>query len=834
MTYEELQVSTVPYRYALCVERSIKGSNLHRLERVFRYAMAFFLGTLIVISILETLPFVAVQFPDIVRIAVSLHTGIQSLTFLSIGFWTLTALLYASFASEYFADTRPILTEGDARNVPKIRYEIAVVATTGFGDPTIDFFASRFGARVTERLNLAPQEVLTFLSERGKPHLLFAVVPLREESIGLAEYVGAMFDADPAFQQFCAKHEISREDAVGAGEWVSRMETTHKQQLRFWGRDALGRIPGIGKDWMYGETALLERFAEELGASSTSVSLSGAIGKREAGELERVLSRGREANVLLVGEAGVPKQIPLARLAEKIARGDILPPLEHKRMFVFGGTLFVSSMKDKNSFEEELIRILTEAVKAGNIIFVFDNFDTFVQGAKALGSDVLRLIDTFLTSPHIQIIAVAEIGMYHALFEHDTTVGERFEVVRMEGAGIDGSLPVLEDEALRAESANGVFFTFQAIRSIAESADRYFFDGMMPDKAVDLLKEMVPLALANKQSLIGREQVLELVSKKTGIKTGAAKGEERTQLLKLEEALHERIVGQDDAITAISGALRRARSGIGNPNRPMGSFLFLGPTGVGKTETTKALAQVFFNDEARINRLDMSEYQTDDALNRLIGTFENGKTGILSNMLRDRPYGVLLLDEFEKTNKDVHDIFLQILDEGFFTDATGKKVNARNLMIIATSNAASDMIWKQLQDTSSDIETKIQRLDPDKKINKDVIMTEIINRGIFRPELLNRFDGVVVFKPLFASELKIIAGYMLQKLQKRLKEKGLELVVNDTLLDYLVSVGQDPKFGARPMNRAIQESVEQVIAEKMLRGDIGAGSIVELTSADLH
>ena len=215
----------------------------------------------------------------------------------------------------------------------------------------------------------------------------------------------------------------------------------------------------------------------------------------------------------------------------------------------------------------------------------------------------------------------------------------------------------------------------------------------------------------------------------------------------------------------------------------------------------------------------MSEYQGDDALSRLIGTFESGKPGTLASLLREHPYGVLLLDEFEKTNKEVHNLFLQILDEGFFTDVSGKRVNARNLIIIATSNAASDVIWSMKHEIG------------DKE--KDIVLTEIINRAIFKPELLNRFDGVILFRPLQEPDLKTIAKFQLQKLSNRLKEKGLELVITDALLRFLVSVGQDPKFGARPMNRAIQERVEQIIADKMLRGEISPGSRIELTESEL-
>jgi ATP-dependent Clp protease ATP-binding subunit ClpA len=322
-------------------------------------------------------------------------------------------------------------------------------------------------------------------------------------------------------------------------------------------------------------------------------------------------------------------------------------------------------------------------------------------------------------------------------------------------------------------------------------------------------------------TIVERSDVLALIEAKTGISTGDVKATERDTLLNLETILHQRIIGQDEAVTSISNAMRRARSDIENPERPMGSFLFLGPTGVGKTETTKALASVFFGKEESIIRFDMSEYQGDDSLARLIGSFGSGKQGVLSSKLREQPYGVLLLDEFEKTNTEVMNLFLQILDEGFFSDMTGKRVNARNLIIVATSNAGSDLVWNLLRDGK------------DLSANKDVIVNEIINRGIFKPELLNRFDGVILFHPLSTDNLQKIAVLMLKKLQTRLTEKGIELVVNDALLKAVISAGTDPQFGARPMNRAIQEKVEQVIARKIIAGEAPSGSRLELTEAEL-
>lgn len=289
----------------------------------------------------------------------------------------------------------------------------------------------------------------------------------------------------------------------------------------------------------------------------------------------------------------------------------------------------------------------------------------------------------------------------------------------------------------------------------------------------------------------------------------------------LEDVLHKRIVGQDEAISAISSAVRRARSGIANPSRPLGSFLFLGPTGVGKTETTKALAEVFFGRDANIMRLDMSEYSSSDATSKLIGSLESKQEGVLSSLLREHQYGVLLLDEFEKTTQEVMNLFLQILDEGFFSDMSGKKVNARNLIIIATSNAGSDLIWEAV------------KAGNDLSQSKEAIIDSIVKAGIFKPELLNRFDGVIVFHPLTDVDLKKVAELMLQRLHDRLAERGINLAVDDTLINFVVRYGTDPKFGARPMNRAIQEKVEQVVAEKIIRGDIPTGSPIHVNENDL-
>jgi ATP-dependent Clp protease ATP-binding subunit ClpC len=368
------------------------------------------------------------------------------------------------------------------------------------------------------------------------------------------------------------------------------------------------------------------------------------------------------------------------------------------------------------------------------------------------------------------------------------------------------------------EHDHHVFFTYPAVVKIAESADRYVVEGVMPDKAVSLMAEIASRAEQSGVKIILDSFVNESVQAKTGIPTGPVTDKERELLVHLEDVLHERVIGQRDAIKAIASAMRRARAGIQSSERPISSFLFLGSTGVGKTETAKALAYTFFGSEDTMLRFDMSEFSDSDGLSRLVGT--SAQAGALSSALREHPYSVVLLDEFEKSSESVHDLFLQILDEGMFTDAKGAQVNARNCIIIATSNAGSDIIFEYVKKGEKPAD------------HKDEIIDTIINRAIYKPELINRFDAVVLFETLGETEQKQIAGLMLQDLQKRMRDRGYELVVDDMLIEVLMMKGFDPEFGARPLRRAIQDVLEERIAAKIIRENLQRGAIIQFTPED--
>ncbi|MDO8521493.1 MAG: AAA family ATPase, partial [bacterium] len=574
-------------------------------------------------------------------------------------------------------------------------------------------------------------------------------------------------------------------------------------------------------DFSYGGAYALSQYSRDLSrmVQGGGPSFRFINGSAEIKQLEVILSRAREANAILVGEEGAGTMDVIVDFARDVTNGYTNPALLHKRVMVFDSEAFVAHMHTKQELEMALIKILNDAGKAGNIILVIPNLPGFIQSTRSLDADVMAILDPYLAGSTIQVIALADTGRFHDVIEPNNAIMHRFEKILLAEPAETALLRILEDTAEEAEEKNRIFFTYPAIVEILKSAQLYMSEGIMPDKAVDLLVEITPAATAKGLYFVKRMDVLQFVREKTNIPVGEIQGEEREKLLNLEKLMQGLVIGQEQALVVIADAMRRSRAGVRNMNRPIGTFLFLGPTGVGKTETAKALATVFFGREAAMSRLDMSEYQGEDGLSRLIGG-EDGTTGTLSAMLKEHPYGVLLLDEFEKSNTKVLDLFLQVLDEGIFHDAKGKQVNARNTIFIATSNAGAKEIREAVK----------EGIDLD--VVKKAIIDQIIAGGKLKPELFNRFDGVILFHSLGTEEYKTIARMMLEKLKRRLSDQNINLVINDALVDAVLAHGVDPDFGARPMARAVQDVVEKKVAEKIIAGSLGTGSTVEFTATD--
>ncbi len=797
MTWKALKQQTVAaYHPALVAEKVISFVMRRRIHSVLNWLTALSgFTTLLLAPGLKLVPLATVGVLDIRLLGVF---------FICLVLWIVSACFRA--LHYYYADER---------------YELAMVLYHSHEvDPVKYFLKSGIGQELCVRFGASPRAVTEFLQHRP------VIVSARSLSCagvdGVVAYVRMLLKADATLDHFFASFGVTDTDVVAGLRWVLERRVTEINHERWWSREQLGRIRGIGKTWHYGRLFMLEKFMRPLPPRKPFF-----YGDKELLALENLLRRSEQANAFLVGDNLEEKLSIISELAQLMTTGRVMPELEHKQLVVLDTDALVSAADSMSSFERLVHTLGTEAATVGNVVLVFIDFPAFITAGEQYGLDVTTMLDPFFTAPELRIVALSTERNYQILIERSPALSQRFGEVFLEETGAAGTLRVLQQAVVAVEKRAPILFTYQALRALEEAGDRYVVSGIQPEKSLNILYELVPKITATQRGLVvvSRQDVEHFMHLKTGIPMGVIDEGERAKLLGLEKLLQQHIIGQDEAVRAVAAAVRRARSGINNPARPLASFLFLGPTGVGKTETTKVLAEVFFGvgaagGEAGIARLDMSEYSAADALEKLIGQAA-GAPGILADMVREHPYGVLLLDEFEKTTPEVENLFLQILDEGFFSDGEGKKVNCRNLLIVATSNAGADLIWDAV------------RAGKDLSHAREIILETIIHRSIFRPELLNRFDGIIVFHPLGSEQLAGIARLQLQKLVARLADRGVRLVITDELLQFVVQFGTDPKFGARPMARAIQDTVEQAVADKIIAGNLKPGDDITLSLAEL-
>ena len=756
-----------------------------------------------IIDILLVLSVIALLFSS--GLFIEVESGVTGLFFLLIFAASIFIAIDSFYYSLFFRE-----------NEEKYLFELTMMSLSGKdSDATKAFILSKFGSKILYRLGVESNSVADFLNSRknviSKESLQFG------GGVTVESYFEALLNADTEFKNFLSLHGATLEIIVHTAKLVFSLDRVIVNKERWWSSNNLRNIKAIGTDWAYGAAYTLSRWSSPL---QFSASLNDELHEKEIISLENILSKSKGTNVLLVGEEGSGKMEVLEGLGRKIERGSS-STLRNKKILVLDGSGFAAYANEKSAFEKLLIELLIDAQHAGNIILVIPDFPALIRDGLALGIDIQSLLNPYLSASNIQLVGVSDEAEFHKIIEPNQSITTHFETLAVKSEGVDKILSIFEDEILELEGREGVTYSYPALFEAVTDAERYFVGSSLFARAQELLTESASKARSLGRGVVLPEDILSLIKTKTGTPTGVIDSIEKEKLLNLETMLHERVIGQNEAIKSISDALRRARAGIANPKRPMGSFLFLGPTGVGKTETTKALGEIFFGQNAKILRLDMSEYNTPDALNRLIGSFDSGTPGVLTSMIRENQYGVLLLDEFEKTDRKVLDLFLQILDEGIFSDVQGRRVSARNLIVIATSNAGSQNIFETVQ------------AGKDLASSKDAIIESIVREGIYKPELLNRFDGVILFHPLTESDLKEVAKIMLKRLEWRLKERNITLVVNDALVQFLVKKGSDPKFGARPLNRAIQDTVEKIVADRIIAGTLTPGSSLELTDADL-
>ncbi|MBI3283192.1 ATP-dependent Clp protease ATP-binding subunit [Candidatus Curtissbacteria bacterium] len=571
----------------------------------------------------------------------------------------------------------------------------------------------------------------------------------------------------------------------------------------------------IGQTLSFGYTRTLEQFARRIIGQELSLTPT----EKEAIEaIEKILTRPQNNNILLVGEPGVGRHATIEDLAVAIATSH-LTNLSAKQLVYLDTIALAGTGKNLVEVKSNFQSVLVEARNAGNVILVIDQIDK-ITSAKDSRLDLSEVLTFALRESDLPIIALTTPDEFNEYLRPNAAVLKFFERIDLVEPQPEETLQILVGRALNALEKERIASDLLALVEIVARSNQLIADKKQPEKAIILFDEITALARDLGQK-ITVELVDTVISQKTKTPIGALTKSESEKLKNLETLLHKRIIGQNEAIEQIAKAMRRARVEIENTQKPIGSFLFLGPTGVGKTETAKALAEAYFGDEIKMVRLDMSEFQANDGLARLIGDIGSKSPGILTSQVRDHPYGILLLDEFEKASPTVHNLFLQVLDEGFLTDAFGKKVSFSNIIIIATSNAGAEFIREQLQSAQTGV-------TPDQAHQGSPLSERLINfileNGLFSPELINRFDGVIVYHPLTEDEVVKVTILMLKNLSDKLKEaKNITLEVTDELAARVAKTGYNPQFGARPIKRLIADKLEDEIAKLIIDGSVKNG-----------
>ncbi len=613
---------------------------------------------------------------------------------------------------------------------------------------------------------------------------------------------------------------------------MENIEDTIKKSRRFWEYENLAKKGTLVKEWMAGYTINLDKYSIDLTDQIKRVSTEFISHKKETGIIERILSRREINNALIVGEPGSGRKSIVYNLTQKSLSGKSLPEVNYKRVVQLDMAALLAQIENTEEVEVILNKIFEEAVWAGNIILVIDEFHNYIGQVSRPGVvDISGIITPFLRLPNFQFIAITDYDGLHRYIEKNPSVLSLFEKIEVTEVSPEETLLILESLVPILEQKYKIFISYPAIRDIISLSERYLPALSFPEKAIELLDGVaIFVASLAKEKIVLPTHVAKVITEKTEIPVGEIQTKERDVLLNLEGLIHQRIINQDEAVKNVSTALRRARSDITVRKGPMGAFLFMGPTGVGKTETSKALAEFYFGSEERMIRLDMSEFQQIKDISRLIGSID--EVGLLTSPVRETPFSLVLLDEFEKAHPNILNLFLQVFDEGYITDGLGRKVDFKNTIIIATSNAGYQVILQVLKELTETgpflVEKPIGRSQEVWDIVKKRLLDYVFDKGIFRPELINRFDAVVVFRSLTKENLLDIAELLFQKLKKNLKEKGIEFLITDELKEKIAELGYNPAFGAREMRRVIQDKVENVLAAALLSNELVRGNTVKI------
>jgi ATP-dependent Clp protease ATP-binding subunit ClpC len=664
-----------------------------------------------------------------------------------------------------------------------------------------------------------PEESGSDLNEEARNAMLNAYLHMLDRQgdyIAEVDLFYGVVSASQSVQNMFYDMDIDEQKIENVISWIKINKDLVDRYKRFRSKSIFKPKGGMNRSYTAIATPVLNNFSQDM----TLAARAGALGLSVAREKEinEVISTVESsiASVVLVGPPGIGKGNIIEGIANRMMAEEIAELFQDKRLVTISAPMLVSGAEGTGRLEERFLAILHETAASGNIILYIEDIHQLVgiSSAGTEGVSLAEILASEIRKKNIIVLATANSKEYVQFIE-GTSLGQELKKINIKEPDKNQTIKMMEAHVGMVEGKHGVYFTYDSLDTIYELSNRYITDKALPSKAIDLMDEAGILVArrGQKDNLVKSADVEAIVSHKTNIPLSAVTSKESAKLMNMEEEIHERIVGQEEAVKLVASALRRARAELRDKNRPIVNLLFLGPTGVGKTELAKTVAEKYFGDENNMIRLDMSEYQNKTSLPRLIGSPQSGTPGLLTEAVRHKPFALLLLDEIEKAHPDILTVFLQVMEDGRLTDALGRTVDFTNLIIVATSNAGTSFIQDQINAGKKTSEFK------DRLIKEEI-------RDIFRPEFINRFDGTVVFRPLTQEEIYKIAGFMLNKVRKRLAEKGILFEVTEAAQRELAEAGFDPVFGARPLRRVIQEQVDNALSEFLLTGQLGRRDVV--------
>lgn len=673
------------------------------------------------------------------------------------------------------------------------------------------------------RFSISPNMVVSMAESLGNVTLeqVFEEADNLRKKYLRSEITGAMIMVaiillHPSKEGILANVHITTDDLIAGFDWYYNIDKLIEEANK------PKKTGGLARDWAFGYIPTLSMFGTNISDVGHQMMISTDFPSRSeiVDKMIDILSSNGTQNVALIGGHGSGKTAIVQSFADRLLDGNNKVPqnLKYHQVYVLDASRLISAASSRSNLETLIRRILIEANRAKNIILCLDNAQVFFE--ESAGTiDISNSIEQILETGAVRLILTMDEQKFLKISQNKPSLTNSLNRIKVAPTNFDDTMRILEDDIISIEYKRNITYTYQALKRSYDLASRYIYDIVMPGQASKLLKEAANYAV---NQVVSEESIIKTVESTMNVKVGnASSTEEKEKLLHLEELIHQRMINQTKAVSAVANAIRRARSGVRNQNRPIGTFLFLGPTGVGKTELAKALSEIYFNGENNLIRIDLNEYVMAEDVNRLIASGAENPNSLTAQVMKN-PFSVILLDEIEKAHPNVLTTLLQLLDEGILRDFNNREISFRDSIVIATSNAMADRIREYIE--------RGYNLDQ----FEDKFVSELISNGDFKTEFLNRFDEIVIFRPLNQGELRQVIDLILKGVNKTLAPQHLSIEVDDNAKDFLVEKGYDPRLGARPMRRIVQKSVENIIAKKMLANEATPGSTLRITLEEVE